>query len=99
MGADDLERQVRSDTERFLGAATGHLPDDLSMSRLVDITLLITGPSSRHHLVNEGGWIRDEWRTWALKAMQHLRGGARSDDAQTSGHMLIGRVRGQGQHH
>ncbi len=70
--ADDLERQVRTDTERFLGAAAGHLRDDLPMSRLVDITLLISGPSSWHHLVNEAGWTPDEWRTWALEAMQHL---------------------------
>jgi AcrR family transcriptional regulator len=70
--ADDLERQVRTDTERFLGAAAGHLRDDVPMSRLVDITLLITGPSSWHRLVNEGGWTPDEWRTWALDAMQHL---------------------------
>jgi AcrR family transcriptional regulator len=69
--ADDLERQVRIDTERFLGAADGQLRD-LPMSRLVDITLLISGPSSWHHLVNERGWTADEWRTWALDAMQHL---------------------------
>ena len=69
--ADDLERQVRTDTERFLGAAAGHLRD-LPMSRLVDITLLITGPSSWHRLVNESGWTPDEWRTWVLEAMQHL---------------------------
>jgi hypothetical protein len=69
--ADDIERQVRTDTERFLGAGAGHLRD-LPMSRLVDITLLITGPSSWHRLVNEAGWTIDEWRTWALEAMQQL---------------------------
>jgi AcrR family transcriptional regulator len=70
--ADDLERQVRIDTERFLGAAGGHLRDDLPTSHLVDITLLVTGPSSWHRLVNEAGWTPDEWRTWALEAMRHL---------------------------
>ena len=70
--ADDLERQVRTDTERFLGAAGGHLRGDLPMSHLVDITLLITGPSSWHRLVNEDGWTPDEWRAWALEAMRHL---------------------------
>ncbi len=70
--ADDLERQVRTDTELFLGAAADRLRDDVPMSRLVDIALLITGPMSWHRLVNECGWTADEWRTWALDAMQHL---------------------------
>ena len=70
--ADDLERQVRTDTELFLGGATGQLRDDVPMSRLVDISLLITGPMSWHQLVNECGWTVDEWRSWALDAMQHL---------------------------
>ena len=70
--AADLERQVRTDTELFLGAAAGHLRDDVPMSHLVDIALLITGPISWHRLVNESGWTTDEWRAWALDTMQHL---------------------------
>jgi hypothetical protein len=70
--ADDLERQVRTDAERFLSAAAGHLRGDLPMGHLVDMTLVIAGPSSWHRLVNERGWTTDEWRTWALEAMQHL---------------------------
>jgi AcrR family transcriptional regulator len=70
--ADDLEQQVRTDTERFIGAADVLLRTDLPMSRLVDITLLIAGPLSWHHLVNERGWTADEWRAWALDAMHHL---------------------------
>jgi AcrR family transcriptional regulator len=70
--ADDLEQQVRIDAERFLRAAEELLRDDLPMSQLVDITLVITGPMSWHRLVNERGWTVDEWRTWALDAMQHL---------------------------
>ena len=70
--ADDLERQVRIDTERFLGAAAADLRDDLPMSRLVDITLLISGPLSWHQLVNQHAWTPDEWRAWAFEAIQHL---------------------------
>jgi AcrR family transcriptional regulator len=70
--ADDLDKQVRTDTERFLGAAEGSLREDLPMSHLVDITLLIVGPSSWHRLVNECGWSHDQWRAWALEAMQEL---------------------------
>jgi len=70
--ADDIERQIRTDTELFLRAGSGYVRDDMPMSRLVDVALLITGPMSWHRLVNECGWTEDEWRTWALDAMQHL---------------------------
>ncbi len=70
--ADDLDQQVRTDAERFLGTAADDLRADQPMSHLVDVTLLITGPLSWHRLVNERGWTADEWRTWALESMQHL---------------------------
>ena len=70
--ADDLDRQVRIDTERFLASAVDLLRDDLPMDRLVDITTVITGALSWHHLVNEHGWTPAEWRAWALDAMTRL---------------------------
>jgi AcrR family transcriptional regulator len=79
--ADDIERQVRTDTELFLLAAADQLRTDVPVSRLVDIALLITGPMSWHSLVNECGWTTDEWRAWALDAMHHLVMAALSDAA------------------
>ena len=70
--ANDLEGQVRIDTERFLATAGDRLRDDLPMPKLVDIALLLVGPLSFHRLVNEAGWSIDEWRNWAFEAIQRL---------------------------
>jgi AcrR family transcriptional regulator len=70
--SDDLDGQVRIDTERFLALAGDRLRDDYPMARLVDIALMAVGPLPFHHLVNERGWTTHEWRAWAIESIRRL---------------------------
>ena len=50
----------------------GSIEEGNPTDAVVYFTLIISGPLSWHRLVNEAGWTHDEWRTWAVDAMQHL---------------------------